>query len=157
MKIRFVVLGLLSALCVTASQVGSAEATFSGHAHWYGKELHGRRTASGAVFDKDKLTAAHPSLKFGTRVRVKSLLTSKDVVVEINDRCPKNGQRVIDLSEAAAKQIGIWPGKRNDVQCFVLQPGQTDFKPAPQTDRKPTPESTESDRKPTPASDAESR
>jgi rare lipoprotein A len=94
--------------------------TFSGHAHWYGKELHGNRTASGAVFDKDKLTAAHPSLKFGTKVRVVSKLTKKEVVVEINDRCPVMAARVIDLSEGAAKEIGIWPGKKNDVDCYVL-------------------------------------
>ncbi len=104
----------------SASVAIGAESTFDGHAHWYGKELHGRRTASGAVFHKDKLTAAHPSLRFGTRVRVVSMLTKKEVVVEINDRCPVLKQRVIDLSEGAAKKIGIWPGKRNDVKCYVL-------------------------------------
>lgn len=112
-------LGALLAM-FSISVATAAEPTFSGHAHWYGKELHGRRTASGAVFHKDKLTAAHPSLRFGTRVRVVSLLTQKEVIVEINDRCPVLKERVIDLSEGAAKEIGIWPGKRNDVECFVL-------------------------------------
>ncbi len=108
-------------VAVSVSVAIAAEDSFCGHAHWYGKELHGQRTASGAVFHKDKLTAAHPSLRFGTRVRVVSVLTKKEVVVEINDRCPRLKQRVIDLSEGAAKKIGIWPGKRNDVQCYVLE------------------------------------
>lgn len=94
--------------------------SFSGGAHWYGRELHGQRTASGAVFDKDKLTAAHPSLKFGTKVRVTSKLTGKSVVVEINDRCPHRSARCIDLSEGAAREIGIYPHRQNDVECTVV-------------------------------------
>jgi rare lipoprotein A len=96
------------------------EPTFSGHAHWYGKELHGHRTASGAVFDMNKLTAAHPDLKLGTKVRVVSTVTKKEVIVEINDRCPVRSARCIDLSAQAAKEIGIYPGGKNDVECYVL-------------------------------------
>lgn len=94
--------------------------TFGGNAHWYGKELHGHPTASGELFDKEKLTAAHPSIPLGTHVRVKSLLTGKEVIIKVNDRCPVTSKRVIDLSEAAAKTIGIWPGKRSNVHCTVL-------------------------------------
>jgi rare lipoprotein A len=111
------VLGLVYANAALAEHEGHS---FSGGAHWYGKELHGHRTASGAVFDKDKLTAAHPSLKFGTKVKVVSKLTGKSVVVEINDRCPHRSYRCIDLSEGAAKEIGIYPHKKNDVECHVV-------------------------------------
>lgn len=108
-----------------SNEPAKVKPSFSGRAHWYGKELHGRRTASGAVFDKDKLTAAHPNLKFGTKVRVVSKVTRKEVVVEINDRCPAMEQRCIDLSEQAAKEIGIWPHGRNAVDCYVVSRSRT--------------------------------
>lgn len=107
---------------LTAPYALAEDPTFSGGAHWYGPELHGHRTASGAVFHKDKLTAAHPTLKFGTKVKVVSKLTGKSVVVEINDRCPHRSARCIDLSEGAAKEIGIYPHKKNDVECYVVSP-----------------------------------
>jgi rare lipoprotein A len=111
---------ILSSIVFASEEADASKPSFSGHAHWYGKELHGNRTASGAVFDKDKLTAAHPNLKFGTKVRVISKVTKKEVVVEITDRCPVRSSRVIDLSEAAAKEIGIWPGNKNDVDCYIV-------------------------------------
>jgi rare lipoprotein A len=117
---KFLALVILPLFASAAIAADATKSDFSGHAHWYGKELHGNRTASGVVFDKDKLTAAHPSLPFGTKVRVVSVLTNKEVVVEINDRCPTMSARVIDLSEGAAKQIGIWPGNKNDVRCYVV-------------------------------------
>lgn len=105
---------------VEKAETTSEKPSFTGHAHWYGNEFHGRRTASGAVFNKHKLTAAHPTLRFGTKVRVVSVHTKKEVVVEITDRCPAMKRRVIDLSEGAAKKIGIWPGGKNDVACYTL-------------------------------------
>lgn len=101
---------------------------FAGRAHWYGKELHGHPTASGEIFDKDKLTAAHPSLPLGSYVHVKSLHTGRDVIVKVNDRCPHSSVRVIDLSEGAAKAIGIWPAAPAHVQCTLLDPQAPDFK-----------------------------
>ncbi len=77
-----------------------------GLAVWYGPGFHGRRTASGEVYDMHALTAAHPSLPFGTRVRVTNLRNGKSVVVRINDRGPFGGRFIIDLSYAAAKAIG---------------------------------------------------
>ncbi|MER3522465.1 MAG: septal ring lytic transglycosylase RlpA family lipoprotein [Thermus sp.] len=77
-----------------------------GLAVWYGPGFHGRKTASGEVYDMHALTAAHPSLPFGTRVRVTNLKTGKSVVVRINDRGPFGGRYIIDLSYAAAKAIG---------------------------------------------------
>jgi peptidoglycan lytic transglycosylase len=82
-----------------------------GVASWYGPGFHGRRTASGEIYDQDGLTAAHPSLPFGTRVRVTNLDNGRAVDVRITDRGPFVGGRVIDLSRAAARVIGlIGPG-----------------------------------------------
>ncbi len=76
-------------------------------ASWYGQELHGRRTASGERFDMNELTAAHRQLPFGTRLRVRSVDTGREVVVRINDRGPVKREREIDLSAAAARALGI--------------------------------------------------
>lgn len=78
-----------------------------GRASWYGRRFHGRRTASGEAFDMHELTAAHRTLPFGSRVRVKSLSNGREVVVRINDRGPFTKGRVIDLSHAAMKALGL--------------------------------------------------
>jgi len=78
-----------------------------GLASWYGEKFHGRRTASGERFDMNALTAAHPSLPFGSRVRVRNLRNGREVEVRINDRGPFTGGRVIDLSRAAAQVLGL--------------------------------------------------
>jgi rare lipoprotein A len=79
----------------------------SGLASWYGPRFHGKRTASGERFDTNELTAAHKTLPFGTRVRVKSQVNGKEVVVRINDRGPFITGRIIDLSQAAAQALGL--------------------------------------------------
>jgi rare lipoprotein A len=84
--------------------VGSSEV---GLASWYGHPYHGRASASGEIYDIEKLTAAHRTLPFGTWVRVSNLDNRKVVDVRINDRGPFVASRVIDLSHAAAQQIGI--------------------------------------------------
>ncbi len=78
-----------------------------GHASWYGPRFHGRRTASGERYDMYALTAAHKTLPFGTLVRVRSLLTGREVEVRINDRGPFSRDRVIDVSQAAAVELGM--------------------------------------------------
>jgi rare lipoprotein A len=78
-----------------------------GMASWYGKAFHGRRTASGERFDMHALTAAHPTLPFGTLVRVRSVDDDRTVDVRINDRGPWIKRRVIDLSRAAAEALGL--------------------------------------------------
>jgi rare lipoprotein A len=78
-----------------------------GMASWYGKHWQGRKTASGTRFDVAKLTAAHPDLPLNTRVRVTNLLNGRSVDVLVNDRGPYVGDRVLDLSEAAAKRLGM--------------------------------------------------
>jgi rare lipoprotein A len=86
-----------------ASPAGGGE---TGTATWYGSRHHGRRTASGEVFDRHGMTAAHARLPLGTRVRVTNPATGQSVVVRINDRCRCPGV-MIDLSEGAARAIGM--------------------------------------------------
>jgi rare lipoprotein A len=78
----------------------------TGRASWYGKGHQGRPTASGEPFDMNALTAAHPSLPFGTRLRVVNLDNERAVEVRVNDRGPSVAGRIIDLSYAAARALG---------------------------------------------------
>ncbi|GAB4355564.1 MAG: hypothetical protein Kow00114_05960 [Kiloniellaceae bacterium] len=94
--------------------------SFTGLASWYGKRFHGRRTASGERFDMTALTAAHPNLPFGSRVRVTNLANGRSVVVIINDRGPMMKSRLIDLSHAAARQLGIVEDGVAEVRVDVL-------------------------------------
>lgn len=84
---------------------GSAAAE-TGTARWYGARHHGLPTASGERFDRHAMTAAHPSLPLGSRVRVTNLANGRAVVVRVNDRCGCRNT-LIDLSEGAARAIGI--------------------------------------------------
>lgn len=79
----------------------------SGTASYYGRKFHGRRTASGEPFDMYAMTAAHRTLPFGTRLRVTNPRTGASVVVRINDRGPFHGSRIIDVSRAAAEELGL--------------------------------------------------
>jgi rare lipoprotein A len=81
-----------------------------GFASWYGAPYHGQRSASGEIYDQEQLTAAHRTLPFGTRVRLHRLDGEGSVVVRINDRGPFVKSRVIDLSHAAAVQLGMADG-----------------------------------------------
>lgn len=82
-----------------------------GLASYYANKFHGRRTTSGEKYHKNKFTAAHRTLPFGTKVKVTSLKNKKWVIVRINDRGPHNKKRIIDLSYRAAKHLGITNGK----------------------------------------------
>ena len=88
----------------------------TGVASWYGGKFHGRKTASGEKYNQNKMTAAHKTLSFGTKVRVKNLENGKSAVVQVNDRGPFKKGRVIDLSRAAAKN---WICCRRGLQKFV--------------------------------------
>ncbi len=95
--------------------------SFEGVASWYGRELNGRRTASGERFNMKALTAAHKTLPFGTRLRVTDLATQKSVVVRVNDRGPFVRGRVLDLSYQAAKEIGLLARGHDRVKIEVLK------------------------------------
>ena len=79
----------------------------SGQASYYGQELAGSPTASGERFDPAKLTAAHPTLPLGTKLRVTNLRNGTSVVVRVNDRGPFAKRRIVDLSYAAARRLGM--------------------------------------------------
>jgi rare lipoprotein A len=78
-----------------------------GPASWYGKFFHGKQTASGEPYNMYEMTAAHPDLPLGTRVKVTNLRNSKAVIVRVNDRGPLVPGRIIDLSYGAANQLGF--------------------------------------------------
>jgi rare lipoprotein A len=91
-----------------------------GKASWYGPGFHGRRTASGERFDMNDLTAAHRTLPFGTRVRVRNIQNGLEVVVRINDRGPRIRDRVIDLSKAAAAALDLLQAGETPVVLTAL-------------------------------------
>ncbi|WP_207779239.1 septal ring lytic transglycosylase RlpA family protein [Zavarzinia aquatilis] len=100
---------------------------FTGVASWYGPGFHGRRTANGEKFNQNELTAAHKTLPFNTRVRVTSVSNGRSVIVTINDRGPYVRGRMIDLSAAAAKAIGLGGRGVGKVKLEVLElPATTD-------------------------------
>jgi rare lipoprotein A len=96
-----------------------------GIASWYGSVLDGHRTASGERFDMFAMTACHPTLPFGTLVRVVNLNTRKSVVVRINDRGQLDKGRVIDLSYAAAQELKITKAGLAPVALEVVSLGQS--------------------------------
>jgi len=86
-----------------------------GAASWYGGRFHGRRTASGERFDMYALTAAHPTLPFGTRIKVRRLDTGQEIEVRINDRGPHARGRILDLSRGAAQALGVLQAGESNV------------------------------------------
>src|SRR5688572_7299960 len=100
------ILTLLVALDFSAFATGNGKIQ-KGTASWYGTKYHGRKSSNGEVYNKTNLTAAHPSLPFGTQVKVTNLSNNQSVVVRITDRGPFKGHRLIDLSEAAARKIDM--------------------------------------------------
>lgn len=91
-----------------------------GLASWYGGRFQGRRTASGDSFDQNQLTCAHPTLAFGTQVRVTNLSNGRSIVAVVNDRGPYAGGRILDLSYRAARELGFVQSGVTRVRIEVL-------------------------------------
>jgi hypothetical protein len=91
-----------------------------GRASWYGSDFQGSPTASGEPFDMNGLTAAHRSLPLGSRALVRNLENDRTVVVKINDRGPYHGNRVLDLSYGAAREIDMLPAGSARVEITPL-------------------------------------
>jgi rare lipoprotein A len=105
-----IVIGLaLSALCAAQTQPASETSSFrqEGIASWYGAEFAGRPTASGEIFNPSQLSAAHPTLPFGTLLRITNKHNNKQATVRVNDRGPFVSARIIDVSRAAAEQLDM--------------------------------------------------
>jgi rare lipoprotein A len=102
-----------------------------GVASWYGAAFHGRKTANGEVFDRDRVSAAHPTLPLPSIVRVTNLANQREIELRVNDRGPFVGDRIIDLSQAAARELGF--ERRGTTQVRVEFVRLADGREAPQT------------------------
>ncbi len=92
-----------------------------GEASYYGPGFHGKQTASGEIFDQDDFTCAHKSLPFGTKLKVVRVDNGSSVVVRVNDRGPYVDGRILDLSVAAGKQIGLDKVGHAEVVATVIE------------------------------------
>ena len=112
---------------------GSSTATYTaqGKASFYADRMQGQRTASGQRYDKTKLTAAHATLAYNTRVQVTNLRNGKTVVVTINDRMARSRHNIIDLSRAAAKELDIVRVGTGSVKLKALGSGEDAQQDAP--------------------------
>jgi rare lipoprotein A len=91
----------------TPNATTAKSSVLRGRASWYGREHQGHRTSNGTRFDRNKYTCAHKTLPFGTKLRVTNPQTGKAVVVQVTDRGPYRHQRILDLSEIAARPLDI--------------------------------------------------
>ncbi len=91
-----------------------------GKASYYARRFHGRRTASGERYDERAMTCAHPTLPFGTTVRVEHLGNGKSVVLRVNDRGPHTGRRIVDVSRAAAQALDLIQAGEARVKLVVI-------------------------------------
>lgn len=101
--------------------------TVEGMASYYSVGFNGKRTASGEIFNKNAFTAAHKEFPFGTLLRVTNLSNNESVEVTVNDRGPFKKGRIIDLSEAAARAIGMIQSGTAEVRIEVLKWGSNDY------------------------------
>ena len=120
---------VLLAACATAPKPQKVPDVLHGLASWYGQEFAGRTTANGEIFDPLLFTAAHRSLPFGTVVDVHNMKTQQSERVRINDRGPYIGGRMIDLSYAAAQQIGLVEPGSGEVDVTIVSLGNGDREP----------------------------
>ncbi|HET7706660.1 MAG TPA: septal ring lytic transglycosylase RlpA family protein, partial [Thermoanaerobaculia bacterium] len=132
MRVRLLLIALLIFVvygCATTAPQPKIEEILQGIASWYGEEFAGKTTANGEIFDPMQLTAAHRTLPFGTLLEVTNPKTNQSVRVRINDRGPYVGNRVLDLSYAAAKEIGLVDPGSGSVQMKVVQIGKGEREP----------------------------
>ncbi|HYH10344.1 MAG TPA: septal ring lytic transglycosylase RlpA family protein [Thermoanaerobaculia bacterium] len=133
MKRRIVALAAVVVLtygcATTAPAPATTPETMHGVASWYGEEFAGRTTANGEIFDPRLLTAAHRTLPFGTVLDITNPKTTQTVRVRVNDRGPYVGNRVIDLSYAAAQQIGLIEPGIGEVDIRIVKVGSGEREP----------------------------
>ncbi|MDB5473124.1 MAG: septal ring lytic transglycosylase RlpA family protein [Devosia sp.] len=97
----------VAALAAALLSLPTAAYAQCGGASWYGPGFNGKRAASGEIFNENAMTAAHRSLPFGTQLLVTDQSSGRQIKVTINDRGPFHGKRIIDLSKAAANELGF--------------------------------------------------
>ena len=113
-----VVIAVLSLATVSVYGIAIAQ-TEEGIANFYSDKFQGRKTASGAVYDKNKLTASHKTLPYGTKVRVTNIENGKSVVVTVNDRMKPGSPVVIDVTRRAAQELGFAKAGKAKVKLEV--------------------------------------
>lgn len=145
---RLLSAALLAALACTASAPALSESPaeliaavesgvhgpLEGRISYYAREFAGRLTASGEIFDPEAMTMAHPTLPFGTLVRVTTLHGGRSVVLKVNDRGPFHGRRVADVSPAAARLLGMIRAGLVKARIEVIDPllsPAAGFRPGP--------------------------
>ena len=106
---------------IKTSSLEKEPAGKEGIAYYYAKHYNKRRTSSGAIYNPRKLTAAHRTLPFGTRVKVVNLANDKSVIVTVNDRCCEHEESFIDLSRQAARQLGMIRQGKANVQIIIIE------------------------------------
>lgn len=100
-----------------------------GNASYYADKFHGRRTASGEIYDKDSMTCAHLKYPFGTMLKVRNPLNDRSVIVRVTDRGPYTKNRILDLSRAAARELDILQAGFAMVEITPYIPTEIPFKP----------------------------
>lgn len=128
-RLLFALVALAVSSCASAHPPQPKMDLLHGIASWYGQEFAGRTTANGEIFDPLLFTAAHRTLPFGTIVDVHNAKTGQSVRVRINDRGPYIGARMIDLSYAAAQQIGLVEPGSGEVELAVVKTGDGEREP----------------------------
>lgn len=120
-------LALLAMLCLFPHTRICAQILKQGNASYYSDALHGRKMSNGERYHRDSLTCAHLKLPFGTMLKVRNLMNDKVVVVKVTDRGPYSKRFVLDLSRAAAKQLGILGRGYVPVEISIYNPGKVPF------------------------------
>lgn len=133
---------LIILLCLQISEIFAQGQKFTqtGIASYYAGRFHGRKTSSGEIYDSKKLTAAHRTLKFGTMVKVTNLKNNLSVIVKVNDRGPFAHNRIIDVSQAAAQEIGML--KTGTAQVRIEVVGENGKLFEPETPKEPKKDTT---------------
>lgn len=121
--IAFFIFGLLtiSTISFSTDNENIIAKTYKGVASFYNNKFNGRKTASGEIFSNNNLTAANNFLKLGTIVKVFNPKNGKSVIVKINDRMNKNNHRLLDLTENAARQLGLIEQGIGHVEIVIIK------------------------------------
>jgi rare lipoprotein A len=114
-----VVIAILSLAMASFHGIATAQTAEEGIANFYSDKFQGKKTASRAVYDKNKLTASHKTLPYGTKVRVTNLENNKSVVVTVNDRMKPGNPVVIDVTRRAAQDLGFAKAGKAKVKVEV--------------------------------------
>lgn len=128
----FLVPSCISAIAQTQADSSSCKASnqklITGNASYYSDKLHGRRMANGEIYHRDSMTCAHLKFPFGTMLKVRNPLNDRSVIVRVTDRGPYSKRFIIDLSRAAARELGIITVGFSQVEITPYHPNQIPYR-----------------------------